>query len=447
VEEGTLRFKYCCLPGSQEKCELVSHRRQLAALWLLFFGSAGVTYHMPPVLLPSIMKEFDSDQYQVAWLPAMFQLLKGLFSVPGGFALDWFGTANCFRAGILILVIASAIYPFSPQLWCLGVLQGIYGIAYDLCGIGPAIVFVTSWFEQQRALAIALMATGFSLAGVCCPPIVGSLVEHHGWRAASLVAPFLLFLVGLPCSLVLTDGPLRPPRRGRHFQAMGREEPGELDREDRDESGRLRPLPLNFWQSLRLGAVWHLAFLSFYELYVIIATINTLVLYLKTDVGMSVELCGMYTSIVFQASTVGKLVSGVAMDYRQTLTGVVSGLTLLVGTLLPLDFTNGCRSLTSSHSQLVAFAVVYGFGFGAAFAVLCAKPAKLFGKMPDFSKLQGFLMVFQVVGGFLGTLVTGKLRTLTGSYTTSFHVFVLMAFLALLHYIGLEASRSARLGH
>jgi hypothetical protein len=28
--------------------------------------------------------------------------------------------------------------------------------------------------------------------------------------------------------------------------------------------------------------------------------------------------------------------------------------------------------------------------------------------MADFGKLQGFLMLFQVIGGFLGTLVTGR---------------------------------------
>ena len=31
----------------------------------------------------------------------------------------------------------------------------------------------------------------------------------------------------------------------------------------------------------------------------------------------------------------------------------------------------------------------------------------MLGRMADFGKLQGFFMLFQVIGGFLGTLITG----------------------------------------
>merc|ERR1719414_530259 len=47
---------------------------------------------------------------------------------------------------------------------------------------------------------------------------------------------------------------------------------------------------LSFKQSLRLGAVWHLAFLSLYLLYIVIAFINNLILYLKDDAGLSLQL-------------------------------------------------------------------------------------------------------------------------------------------------------------
>lgn len=37
--------------------------------------------------------------------------------------------------------------------------------------------------------------------------------------------------------------------------------------------------------------------------------------------------------------------------------------------------------------------------------------AKMLGRMADFGKLQGFFMLFQVIGGFLGTLITGAVMT------------------------------------
>ena len=41
------------------------------------------------------------------------------------------------------------------------------------------------------------------------------------------------------------------------------------------------------------------------------------VMFLKTDVGMSLELSGVYSSIVFQAATISKLLMGVAMETRR----------------------------------------------------------------------------------------------------------------------------------
>ena len=50
---------------------------------------------------------------------------------------------------------------------------------------------------------------------------------------------------------------------------------------------------------------------------------------------------------------------------------------MFVGTLLPLDFSTGGRELTRSHQQLLAFAVVYGLGFGGCYSLLSAKPVPL----------------------------------------------------------------------
>eukprot|EP00439_Symbiodinium_sp_Y106_P060265 s1401_g8.t2 len=401
---ANLNYNYCCLPGPQRKCELVLHWKQLTSIWIVFFVIAGVSYHAPPVMLPAIMDEFHTDQYHVSWIPAVFQLMKGIFTVPGGFALDIFGCTRCLRAGSLVVLVCSALYPMAPSLWWLASLQGVYGVAYNLSGIAACIVFLTSWFEQQRALAIAILTTAFSMAGVCFPPLIGSLIQHHGWRMASCVGPVLMVFLVLPLAfLALRDGTLLRPRSQRqHFQVVRRpcddSEEVEVGQSALREPGPRNPSSLNFLQSLWLGAVWHLAFLSLYQLYIIIALLNTLVLYLKTDVGMSVELCGLYSSVVFQASIAAKLLAGAAMDSRQALTGMVSCFVLLMGTLLLLDFAKGGRALTTNHNQLMAFAVIYGLGFGGSYSVLSAKPAKMFGKMDDFSKLQGFFMLFQVIG-------------------------------------------------
>eukprot|EP00913_Durusdinium_trenchii_P004790 g4450.t1 len=286
--------------------------------------------------------------------------------MPGGYALYRYGCRTCLRAGAVVILISSVLYPLAPSLW-----------------------------------------------------------------QASLMCPILTALIVVPiCFGVLHDGPLAQRPTDRPFSSV--------EDEDTDSTaGRGTARRLDFWRSLRLGAVWHLAFMSLYQLYIIIALINTLTLCLKMDVHMDLQVSAMYSSIVFVTSIAGKLFMGAAMDSK------FQGIAGMLRTLLPLDFSQAGGSLTRSHTQLLAFAMVYGMGFGGTYSLLSAKPAKLLGRMADFGKLQGFLMLFQVIGGFLGTLVTGKLRDLSGSYTWSFYVFIIMAFLACCHYAALEAgSRS-----
>ena len=168
--ESPSNLRYCCLSEETRKCELLLHWRQMAAIWVFFFLVAGGSYHAPPVMLPAIMEEFHTDQYHVSWIPSVFLLTKALSTVPGGFAVDTFGSTRCLRAGAVMILISSALYPMAPDLWCLAALQGVIGVAYNLSGITVCIIFVTSWFDQQRALAIAVLSTAFSFAGIFFPP-------------------------------------------------------------------------------------------------------------------------------------------------------------------------------------------------------------------------------------------------------------------------------------
>ena len=49
----------------------------------------------------------------------------------------------------------------------------------------------------------------------------------------------------------------------------------------------------------------------------------------------------------------------------------------------------GGAALTSSHSQLLAFAIVYGLGFGGSFSVLSSKPAKRLGRWNSLDRDRG----------------------------------------------------------
>lgn len=62
------------------------------------------------VMYAAIIKEFHTNDYGVAWLGAIFQLCKGIFTIPGGFALHRFGCRTCFRAGAVLILCLGLLF-------------------------------------------------------------------------------------------------------------------------------------------------------------------------------------------------------------------------------------------------------------------------------------------------------------------------------------------------
>ena len=81
----------------------------------------------------------------------------------------------------------------------------------------------------------------------------------------------------------------------------------------------------------------------------------------------------------------------------------------------------------SDEAQLAAFAVAYGLGYGASFALVQSHAAKAYGGREGFGRLQGALVLAQYVGSFLGITLTARLREATGSYLAPFALFPVLA--------------------
>ena len=83
----------------------------------------------------------------------------------------------------------------------------------------------------------------------------------------------------------------------------------------------------------------------------------------------------------------------------------------------------------SSEAQLAAFAITYGLGYGASFALVQSHAAKAYGRREGFGRLQGALVLAQYVGGFCGVTLTALLRERTQSYLAPFALFPVLALI------------------
>ena len=161
-----------------------------------------------------------------------------------------------------------------------------------------------------------------------------------------------------------------------------------------------------------------------------------LVVFLCNEVGIELSSAGQYASLVFAFSLVGKVAFGPALDSKHRRLAALGGCALFtLGGALMLRPQRAAGSgalelvAAASHPQLVAFAVCYGLGYGAAFTIVQSRAAHLYGQSADFSTLQSALAVAQYLGSFLGVLVTAQLREATGSYVAPFSLFPLLGLL------------------
>eukprot|EP00929_Paragymnodinium_shiwhaense_P081094 TRINITY_DN42362_c0_g1_i2.p1 TRINITY_DN42362_c0_g1~~TRINITY_DN42362_c0_g1_i2.p1 ORF type:complete len:469 (-),score=50.69 TRINITY_DN42362_c0_g1_i2:113-1519(-) len=425
--------------------ELVLHWRQLVALWLIFFINAGLIYDSTSTFLKSFEKEFDASDYAVSWLPAAFLLALAGFAVPAGYLAKAVGPTRCFQVGSLVAIVASCCYPFAPSLWVLGILYIIYGLVYALAGNGMVLLAAATRFDKQCGTAISFLLTAFSMGGVIMKPIFANLITQYGWRQAAILVPVLNVFVQAPLAFfVLADGHQSPASHTSAPAVSDNVEQGtsavqlEVASPLRQSTADDIPVPASFLQSLKLAATWHIAALSFYSVYIIVGLVNELSLFLQNDAGLDLASAGSIESIVFALSMCGKLFIGLLLDSRFRRAACIgSYMLMIIGTSLPLNFFPQVAA-TESYARLIIFAVVYGFAFGNTFGVVCALPPKLFAGMRDLKQLQSFYMAMTTLGGFCGTLISGKLRTATGSYTAAFCIFLALAVLSLLHIVALE---------
>jgi hypothetical protein len=148
----------------------------------------------------------------VSWVGSLQLFVIFAVSVFSGRALDAGLFLPTFVTGAVIQVVGIFSNSFSKTFWQLLLSQGI------CTGLGSGIVFcpamgiVTTYFLENRALAIAIVSTGNSFGGIVYPIIVRSLLPKIGFAWTIRTLGF----VNLACLATATAcfRARLPPRKG-----------------------------------------------------------------------------------------------------------------------------------------------------------------------------------------------------------------------------------------
>jgi MFS family permease len=344
-------------------------------------------------------------------------LLAGIFSFIIGLFIQKIGARWLMAIGCLVLGGGLIFYSFATKPLEIYLSHSLLGLSLGLVGVLIQTVLISNWFRRRRGMAMGIVLTGTSFGGALIPVIATPLIANYGWRTALQILSLLVWVVLLPAVIFIVRD---------KAQDMG----ANFDGDDLiADSGSENKAPMlagyTFGEALKSPVFWILglcAALIFYPIFTISQQFN---LYLQNTVGVSKETASIAQSLLFVTSVGGKFLFGWLCDRFPTrkVIMICCGV-MFLATLMLLGF------LTSS--TIFIFLIPFGLGYGGTFVLIQLLTVESFG-LRDIGKILGAITLIETFGGFLGSVITGRLASANnGDYTLAFYGVTVAAGLAFL---------------
>lgn len=375
-----------------------------AVAFLALIGAAGFRA-APGALMVPLHDEFGWSTSVMSLAVSINLVLFGLTAPFAAALMDQLGVRRVVAGALTLVAAGAGGSVFMTASWqlllCWGVLIGL--------GTGSmALVFAATianrWFEQRRGLVMGVLTAGSATGQLIFLPIVASLADGAGWRAASLVVAGAALAVVPVVWWVVRD---HPEERG----ATPYGAPVDWTPPPRQHGGAARRAIEGLTYAARQRSFWALAV----AFAICGATTNGLIgihfIPSAHDHGMASTTAAGLLAVVGIFDIVGTIASGWLTDKLDPRALLVAyylfrGLGLL---LLPQLLA------ASVHPSMVLFIVIYGLDWVATVPPTVALCREAFGERGTI--VFGWVFAAHQVGAAVAALGAGVVRDSFGSYT------------------------------
>ncbi len=400
----------------------------IAAVTMILVNGSAI-YTIAVALKPIAMdfgwpREVPSLAYSLAYIGGA---VGGILM---GHVLDRWGMGLPATLSALMIGTGEVVLHGMDAAWQL---YGVYFLMVGMFGQGaltpPLMAYVIRWYEHRRGMAIGIVASGQSLAGIVWPPALSFLIATWSWRTTYLWGGLLILAVNLPLSLILHRRPPEPAT-GRHADAAAR---GRAARAARQDSVLVGMSPLALQVALCCAIVCCCTAMSL--------PLAHMVAYVS-DLGFPASRGAEVLSVMLLSSFVSRAI------LLGWLTDKVGGLRALV------CFSSVQCAMLAGYGinhTLVGFyiiAALYGLGYGALLPIY---PVVVREYLPVGSagKRTGLVLGCGGLGMALGSWMGGYVYDMTGHYAWAFAIGVAANLMnlaivgTLIHRTGPRVSRAA----
>ena len=373
-------------------------RVALASSACVFVSFASLLVYTFGVFLKPVTAEFGWSRQAASAAFGIAALAVAACSPVIGYLLDRYPARRIILPAFAIFGCAFASLAWlTPHLWHLYAIFLVLGIV----GNGAAHLaysrVLTTWFDERRGVAFAIVMTGGALGAIILPPLAEALISQRGWRPAFAILGAFVLAVGLPLGSRVRERP-----SPLHFRKEAIAGPSTAE-------------------GLRSRSFWIIATV----LFAVSITQNGAIAHLTallTDRGVSPAQAPWATSAMGAAILAGRLITGGLLDrfFAPRVAFVLLAISAL-GTFL----LAGARSLAMG----IAGAAMIGFGMGGDADVTPYLLSKYFG-LRSFSTLYGFTWTAYAIAAAIGPVIMGKAFDATRSYQTLLSELALLTLAA-----------------
>lgn len=342
-------------------------------------------------------------------LPYTFVLVFYAVLMPiAGFYIPRIGTRVVTAVGGIIVGLGYILSSFATHV---GILVFTYGvIAGTGVGItyGVPMVVVSRWFPDKKGLAVGLTIIGFGLSPLITAPLANHLITTYHVQPTLRILGIAFTAIILAISLTM-----KLPPKGWHPQqtvAVSTAVP-------------TSSYPKNLLKSRSFYGLW--------ICYAIATLVGLSAIGISSAVGE--EVININPTVSARSVALFALFNGVSRPlfgwlsdrFKPHYIAILSYVLILIACVLMANVETG-----QVGSYLIAFCLFW-FSLGGWLAMAPTITLGFFN--PDqYAQNYGIIFTAYGVGALIGTLVTGRIRDLFGTYT---YVFYPMAFLAVVGII------------
>ncbi len=339
---------------------------------------------------------------------SVYTMLSAGFAIICGWALDHFGPKAVLTTMGFFLVAALLASSRAVSTWQMYLTYSLMLAAGTGASFPVVMATVTRLFDRSRGLALGVALSGEGLGIVGMAPFASFLIRQYDWRTGM----FVLGIVGgaLVITLSLFLRPLS--KRGSSASVPTLLNNGTADR-----------LSLTLREAVKTRTFWFLA-----VVYVMISlSFNLLITHMvayATDIDIPAATAVLFVSVLGGSSIPGRLLIGWASDR-------ISRKQLAVACAIVQALAMVWLAFASSLWMFFAFAVVFGFAYGAESNLIASLASQTFGTK-NIGSVAGALVVGFNIGAAIGPLMAGLIYDSTEKYFVSFIASALAATIAAL---------------